>query len=320
MNDLISQDICPRAMRPVTGSRWKLARSRGSPNVSSWIPHLVAIFFSPMFLNPGWLRRLATIGFLFALRVLAPAAPTVQTIAPAAGSTVNSLTQIAVTFSEAVTGVDANDLLINNDAAVSVSGSGAGPYTFTFTQPQPGSINISWDFDHGIAGIGTGPFQQGTWSYTLIDTVAPTIALISSSVPGQELQAIVPLPGSTVGTLTQTEVTFSEPVAGVDASDLLINGLPASGVTGSGAGPYIFTFAQPNVGTVPCVGRRVQEFMILPQPQTLLPAETGASRGAGADKGIWSSMNSLRPMPRASPTKMASNPAGLKSIIPALPR
>ena len=46
------------------------------------------------------------------------------------------------------------------------------------------------------------------------------------------------------------EVTFSEPVAGVDASDLLINGQPAASLTGSDAGPYIFQFPQPNPGAV----------------------------------------------------------------------
>src|SRR5215213_2582602 len=92
------------------------------------------------------------------LLVLAPAAlavPTVTTLNPPDGATVSTLTQISVTFSEAASGVDANDLLINNEAAVAVSGSGAGPYVFTFTQPLAGSVNITWDFDHSITGIGT---------------------------------------------------------------------------------------------------------------------------------------------------------------------
>jgi hypothetical protein len=185
-----------------------------------------------------------------ALTVHTFAAPTVTTRVPNDGATVNALSSISVTFNEAVTGVDASDLLINNDAALAVSGSGVGPYVFTFTQPAPGVVNISWDFDHGIAGLGTGPYVPTTWSYTLLDTLAPTVAKIKSSVAGQDQDAIVPLPGSTVGTLTQVEVTFSENVIGVDAADLLVNGAPATGVTGSGAGPCIFTFAQPAAGAV----------------------------------------------------------------------
>src|SRR4051794_25139784 len=98
--------------------------------------------------SPRLLLSLILLGFVS----VASAAPTVSRLSPASGSTVSALTSISVTFSEAVTGVNADDLLINNDPAVGVSGWGEGPYVFTFTQPSPGAINISWDFDHGIAG------------------------------------------------------------------------------------------------------------------------------------------------------------------------
>ncbi len=193
---------------------------------------------------------LAVFAALFALAAGALAVPTVTVLSPAANATVNALTTISVTFSEAVTGVDANDLPINNNAGLTVAGSGSGPYTFTFSQPAPGAVNVAWDFDHGIAGLGTGAYVQTTWGYTLVDTLAPTVAKIKSSVAGQDLEAIVPLPGSTVGALAQVEVTFSENVLGVDAADLLVNGTPATGLSGSGAGPYVFTFVQPAFGTV----------------------------------------------------------------------
>jgi hypothetical protein len=72
------------------------------------------------------------------------AAPTVTVTNPNPGSTVSTLSSISITFSEAVAGVDANDLLINNDGATGLSGSGAGPYVFTFTQPPPGLVSVSW--------------------------------------------------------------------------------------------------------------------------------------------------------------------------------
>src|SRR5206468_5846878 len=51
------------------------------------------------------------------------------------------------------------------------------------------------------------------------DATPPTIA------------ALIPAAGATVRSLTTIEVDFSEGVAGVDASDLLINGNSATGVT-----------------------------------------------------------------------------------------
>lgn len=80
---------------------------------------------------------------LLALAAGALAVPMVTVLSPAANATVNALTTISVTFSEAVTGVDANDLLINNNAGLTVSGSGAGPYVFTFSQPAPGAVNVA---------------------------------------------------------------------------------------------------------------------------------------------------------------------------------
>ncbi len=190
------------------------------------------------------------------LAVLAPlsvltAAPTVTTTVPAPGSTVSSLTSVSLTFSEAVTGVEAGDLIVAGDTPATVTGSGAGPYVFSFTQPQPGTVAVTWDVDHGVAGIGTGAFvPAGSWSYTLTDSVAPAVGRITTSVAGQEVDAVFPTPASTVAVLTQATVTFSEAVTGVDAADLLVKGVPASAVTGADAGPYVFTFPQPADGAV----------------------------------------------------------------------
>ena len=185
------------------------------------------------------LRYFLILVFLLLLPPSSEAAPTVSTRIPAIGATVNSLTSVSVTFSEAVTGVDATDFIVNGDAAIFVTGANAGPYVFTFTQPLPGLVNVSFESDHGIVGqSGSGAFGGGAWSYTLIDTVAPTVALTT------------PATTATVGALIQVEVTFSEIVTGVDAADLTVNGTPATGLTRSGFGPYVFTFAQPAVGTV----------------------------------------------------------------------
>ena len=168
--------------------------------------------------------------------------PTVASKTPAPG-TVSSLASITVTFSENVWGVDASDLLINGAPAGSVTGSGT-TYTFTLAQPAEGTVFVGWNGAHGIVDFENppkpfDPFSTGaTWQYTLTDTVAPTLA--SASPPA----------GATVGELDQIEVTFSEPVFGVDAADLRINGAPAISVSGEDAGPYEFQFATPANGTV----------------------------------------------------------------------
>ncbi len=167
--------------------------------------------------------------------------PSVATVTPAPGP-VGGLTVITVNFSEAVTGVDAADLLVNGVAANSVSGAGVS-YTFSVIQPATNDVAITWVAGHAIADLGTPskPFNPAapgnTWSYVITDVTAPTIL------------AQTPAAGSTVSSLTQVQVTFSEPVSGVGADDFLINGSPAFSASGSGAN-YTFTFPQPAPGQV----------------------------------------------------------------------
>ena len=169
-------------------------------------------------------------------------APTLVNKIPAPG-TLNSLTQINVEFSEPVDGVNGSDLLINGTPATAVSGSNA-LYAFTFPQPLEGPIRVEFASDHGIVDRESPPkpldatAAETTWNYTLVDNIAPTVFLAE------------PAPGATLSSLTQVEVTFSEAVANVHPADLLLNGIPATDLNGSGSGPYRFTFAQPAPGNV----------------------------------------------------------------------
>src|SRR5207249_406590 len=74
-------------------------------------------------------------------------------------------------------------------------------------------------------------------SYT-IDTTPPTVA------------NLIPAAGAIVPNLTSIEEDFSEDVAGVDASDLLINGMPA--ISGTAVAPWqnLFQFPRPAPVTV----------------------------------------------------------------------
>jgi hypothetical protein len=71
-----------------------------------------------------------------------------------------------------------------------------------------------------------------------VDTAAPTVA------------GLIPPAGATVPSLTYVEVHFSEDVSGVEAGDLLINGVPATDVTIFNSSQYVFEFSQPPNGTV----------------------------------------------------------------------
>lgn len=169
--------------------------------------------------------------------------PVVSAVAPVAGSTIHDWpqTQIAVTFSEEVRGVDAADLWVNGSPALTVSGAGSN-YTFTAAQPAPGSVALGFAPGHGITDVFNNPLDESlaanTWTYTFADTMPPVV------------QGLTPKPGTLAVRLETLEVVFNEAVTGLEAGDLLVNGVAAATVTGTGAGPYRFGFAPPPAGPV----------------------------------------------------------------------
>ncbi len=84
----------------------------------------------------------------------------------------------------------------------------------------------------------------GSESASFSDTITldQTVPAVSGEVPVRD---------STIGSLSSVSVTFSEAVTGVVAGDLAVNGSPATNVTGTGAGPYVFSgYTAPPAGTV----------------------------------------------------------------------
>ncbi|HTD84943.1 MAG: hypothetical protein DMF06_16995, partial [Verrucomicrobia bacterium] len=164
--------------------------------------------------------------------------PTIVQVQPEPG-TVSTLTNVTVTFSEPIAGLTAADLLISGSPATAKSGSNA-VYTFYFSQPPPGLVSVNFDGDTAITDLAGNPFNAfaTNWIYTISDAIRPTV-LFST-----------PASNATVRALTQIEVVFSEPVSGVDAADLRINGQGASSVTATAPDRYVFSFAQPTPGTV----------------------------------------------------------------------
>jgi hypothetical protein len=165
----------------------------------------------------------------------------VSSTLPAPGSVVSNLTSVTITFTKPVIGVHAEDLILNGSSGTNVVGSGA-VYTFSFSPPMPGIVQASWNGSHVITDLSGNRLNDlganTVWQYTLVDTVAPTVTTLN------------PQPGATLSHLTQIQATFSKPVAGLDASALLINGKPASQVSGTGLGPYTFVFETPTPGAV----------------------------------------------------------------------
>ncbi len=166
--------------------------------------------------------------------------PVITEVSPTPGATVSTLNAITVTFDEPVIGVLPQDFLVNGIPSASVTGSG-NVYTYHFIQPTPGTVHVQWAVGHTLEDANGNRFDEtapeAQWDYTLLDVIAPTLVTIIPSAP------------ATVVSLSQIQVEFSEPVLGVDAGDLLINGEAALGVTPVGNQGYLFEFAEIDHGT-----------------------------------------------------------------------
>ena len=143
------------------------------------------------------------------------APPSVTAVVPAPGR-VTALTQLTVTFSKPILGLDAADLLINERPALLVTkvNESGTEWRFDFAKPAYGRVNISWADTHDITDRFTPPHAFGAtqatarWEYDFVDITPPWDA------------EILPSPGATVSALQEVVITFSEPVTGVVAADL----------------------------------------------------------------------------------------------------
>lgn len=127
-----------------------------------------------------------------------------------------------------------------NSTATAAVGVEPPPFT-TYDLLNPGSYLVTGTNVIAIqvfnAALGSSDLGfDCSLSTTTPDLVPPTIATLTPT-PGQ------------VTALSSVTVTFNEPVAGVNAADLLINGFPAASMTG-GNDTYTFNFPQPPYGMV----------------------------------------------------------------------
>jgi len=185
-----------------------------------------------------------TAGETYTIAKSAPSVPGVTNVLRAdPNPTVAANVNFAVTFSEAVNGVDPGDFTltitgtINGTTVANVSGSG-NSYTVTVgTGSGDGGLRLDVLDDDSILnasgtplggpGAGNGAFTTGE-----VYTVDKTVPLVTGSLRVD--------PNPTAAASVNFTLVFSEPVTGVDASDLFlattgtISGAAVTGISGSG--------------------------------------------------------------------------------------
>lgn len=171
------------------------------------------------------------------------AAPRLVQVEPLPGE-LFYLTNITIHFNESVSGVDASDLLINGVPATGVSSTTNSVYEFSFPQPAYGTVFVTWATNHGIVDFDNIPH---TFDGTAPGSTANYILLNPSS---PRISSQIPLANTVITGLTSITLTFTEPVTGVDASDLLINSVAAGALVVVSPTTYTFSFPQPAFGTV----------------------------------------------------------------------
>jgi len=127
----------------------------------------------------SWRASLVTHGTPGAQNSTFSVSPVVSGETPRRLSAVETLSQVAVTFSTAVSGVVAANLTVGGSPATSVScptcsgGVGAGPYYFTgFAAPTPGSVTIAVASGSIQSSPGGVPFGGESWTVSVGIVVA----------------------------------------------------------------------------------------------------------------------------------------------------
>ena len=110
--------------------------------------------------------------------------PYVKRSNPPAGLTVKSLDTVEVEFSMPVSGVDANDLLINGTPAKSLTKISDSHYRFALGQASGAEVKISWDLYPNITG--TNPFKKTFlplgWFYRVDANAPPPPRIVISEI------------------------------------------------------------------------------------------------------------------------------------------
>ncbi len=134
------------------------------------------------------------------------------------------------------------------EGEISLEGLASGPVS-----PDPAVYN-----DYPIAnpqsvlhsGANVIAVQLLNTSLTSSDIVWDASLSFTADTDSPVLSAVTPVAGAALQQLFAIEVVFSEPVKGVDAGDLLINGQGATNVTEVTPGQFVFSFPKVKAGSV----------------------------------------------------------------------
>ena len=155
-------------------------------------------------------------------------APT-ATFGTIAAGVIDRQQSVGLTFSEAVTGLTADDFSASTGVTgTSVSGSGS-TYSITFTPSETSfTLTLAADSVEDVAG-NTGPASAATATGTAVDTTAPEITLIGAS----------PLEVNQGSTFTDPGATASDGVDGALSARIAVGGDLVDTAT---AGDYTITY------------------------------------------------------------------------------
>ncbi len=168
--------------------------------------------------------------------------PTADVIVHENALRVGQTSDVTITFSEAVSGLDSGDFTVENGALSNLS-SADGGVTWTATLTPNANISDSGNLitldmagvTNAIGNAGVGATPSNDYA---IDTLRPTATILVAST---QLQA---------GQTSQVTITFSEAVTGFDASDLSVANGTLSGLSSADGGVTWTMTLTPTAGTV----------------------------------------------------------------------
>ena len=149
-------------------------------------------------------------------------APTATVSTTASDPTSTNPIPFTVTFSEAVTGFTAGDLLVTNGSVTNFSGSGA-TYTFDVV-PSGNNVQVSVSVPAGVAEDAATNGNLVSNTVTLQFTGATVSATLTTTATDPTNLSPIPM-----------TLTFGEAVTGFDISDINVTNGTASNVQGSGS-------------------------------------------------------------------------------------
>jgi len=163
--------------------------------------------------------------------------PTATVSSSESGTTSLNPIPFTVTFSEAVTGFTAGDVLVANGSVINFAGSGAN-YTFDVV-PSGNNVQVDVSVPAGVAEDAAANGNTVSNTYTITFSGSTVSATITTTATDPTNLSPIPM-----------TVTFGENVTGFDLADISVTNGTASNVQGSGS---TYTFDVTPAGDGPVV-------------------------------------------------------------------